>query len=80
MDTLANSWTIENPIAGGASIELRDSIQYAAVNGTLLIVSGGSNTDTTTSIVDQTIVYDVQSKSWKKYPNYEENPYGNRQM
>jgi hypothetical protein len=78
MDTLSNNWLIENSMSGGV-IEKRYDGQSATVDGTFLIVSGGFNDDTT-PIFDQTRVYNVRTNTWKKYPDYEESPYGNRQM
>jgi hypothetical protein len=80
MSTLANNWIVTTVETDTMEAESRQNSQYAAVDGKYLIISGGRNIDATARIVNQTIVYDIQTLSWKKYPDYEEPPYGSRQM
>jgi N-acetylneuraminic acid mutarotase len=82
MVTLANSWEVQPTVATDVNTgQLRYESQYVVVGGALLVVSGGRTDDESiAAIADQTIVYNVTSNSWQKYPNYMEAPYGNRQM
>jgi hypothetical protein len=81
MSTLRDSWKIVTPNTAGVNTEERGSCQYATVGGTRLVLSGCYNCISKGGpISNQTIVYDVETNSWKSYPNYLEQPYGNRQM
>jgi hypothetical protein len=81
MNDLQSKWQVETPHTAGVNTEDRKEGQCAVVGGTLLLLSAGySGSNTLHSIVDQTIAFDVESKSWKKYPNYMEGYFGNRQM
>jgi hypothetical protein len=81
MADLQNNWKVETPNTAGVNVEKRQYSQYAVVGGTQLLLSGGyGGANALTPIVDQTIAFDVESKSWKKYPNYIEGSFGNRQM
>jgi N-acetylneuraminic acid mutarotase len=81
MNDLGNNWKAISPNTAGVIVEKRTYSQTAVIGGTQLLLSGGfggANSDT--ALVDQTIVYDAESNSWKKYPNYIEGSFGNRQM
>jgi hypothetical protein len=81
MSDLQNNWKVETPNTAGVNTEKRRYSQCAVVGGTQLLLSGGyGGADALTPIVDQTIAFDVVTKSWKKYPNYLEGSFGNRQM
>lgn len=81
MSMLGDSWKVVIPDTAGVNTEERGSCQYAAIGGMRLVVSGCYNClSKGAPISDQTIVYDAETNSWKKYLNYTEQPYGNRQM
>jgi N-acetylneuraminic acid mutarotase len=80
MTELQDSWKIETPNTAGVNTEKRRGSQCGTV-GTKLVMSGGvGNADSDPAMVDQTIAYDVEDNTWKKYPNYVEGTFGNRQM
>jgi hypothetical protein len=80
MTELERFWQIETTDATGVNITgERQSPQFATVDVTCLVISDGYNEPSTISIVDQTIVSDSKSSSWKRYPNFTEKPFGNRQ-
>jgi hypothetical protein len=80
MSDLEKSWRIEALFTADVNTGKRRDCQYAVI-GTQLVISGGvSGTNSSIPMDHQTIAYDVQDKLWKKYPNYEDGIFGNRQM
>jgi N-acetylneuraminic acid mutarotase len=79
MSELQSNWKVVTPNTAGVNTERRESSQCAVVGGNLVLSGGFGGADIATHMVDQTIAYDSESNSWKKYPNYFEGNI-NRQM
>jgi N-acetylneuraminic acid mutarotase len=79
MSELGNNWKVVSPTTAGVNTEKRENSQHAVVDNLLVLSGGFGGADVLTHIVDQTIAYDSENNSWKKYPNYFEGNI-NRQM
>jgi hypothetical protein len=79
MTELENNWKPVIPNTAGINNQRRENSQCEAIEGTRLVLSGGYG-GTDVAMVDQTIVYNAEDNTWKKYANYMEGTFGNRQM
>lgn len=80
MSDLQNNWKVDTTNVYGVNTEKRRNSMSAVVGGNQLVISGGfGGVGTAVSIVNQTIAFNVETKSWKSYPNYMEGTI-NRQM
>jgi hypothetical protein len=77
---LQNKWTPFTAIYTGVGNTPRNEPQYMALPDGKRMVFNGGFTKYRTVLQDQSIVYDASIKSWSKYPDYSEYPYGSRQM
>jgi hypothetical protein len=77
---IQKKWMAVSSDTNGVNIQARYRPQAIALpDGNGFLISGGYSS-TTTSIVDQTIVYNASTNKWSKYQNFEDGSYGNRQM
>lgn len=77
---IQKKWMTVSSDTNGVNIQARYRPQAIALpDGNGFLISGGYSS-TSTSIVDQTIVYNASTNKWSKYQNFEDGSYGNRQM
>lgn len=77
---LETKWTSVTAITNGLDIKARVSAQSMVLkDGKTMLLSGGLNTDDN-KLVHQTIAFDAETSSWTSYPDYNEPPFGIRQM
>lgn len=77
---LSTKWELIPAYSNGVEMHLRESSQSMALpDGKTMLLSGGWNKELT-SLVSQTIAFDVDKNEWTEYPSYTEPPFGNRQM
>lgn len=78
---LENKWVTVNTAETSINMEHRTNQQSMQLSdGKNLLISGGLTLYTKPALKDQTIVFNADTLSWEAYPNYEEPPFGNRQM
>lgn len=80
MSEFENQWATESPNTAGISIPRRRDNQYAVVGSQLVLSGGSSNPEWDPGLVDQTIAYNADDNTWRSYPNYVEDNFGNRQI
>lgn len=81
MAELQGNWTLIQPNTNGVTVETRLNPQFAVISDSQMIFNGGfGGSGDNVPIQDQTIAYDASTNSWSKYANYNEAPYGDRQM
>ncbi|KAG2204941.1 hypothetical protein INT46_005367 [Mucor plumbeus] len=77
---IQKKWMTVSSDTNGVNIQARYRPQAIALpDGNGFLISGGYSS-TSTSIVDQTIVYNASTNKWSKYQNFEDGSYGNRQI
>lgn len=77
---IKDRWFTETPNTNGVDTQPRSFPQNIALpDGHRFLLSGGFN-GRSGSLADQTIVYEVLTKKWSKYANFEDGSFGNRQM
>ncbi|CAO0801565.1 unnamed protein product [Mucor circinelloides] len=77
---IKDRWFTETPNTNGVDTQPRSFSQNIALpDGHRFLLSGGFN-GRSGSLADQTIVYDVLTKKWSKYANFEDGSFGNRQI
>ncbi|KAI9365210.1 hypothetical protein BD770DRAFT_378033 [Pilaira anomala] len=79
-EELSTKWEPIPPYTNGVEMHLRESSQSMALpDGKTMLLSGGWNSEYT-SLISQTIAFNVDRNEWTEYPSYEEPPFGNRQI
>lgn len=78
---LENKWVTVNTAQTDIGMNHRTNQQSMQLaDGKTLLISGGYTVYTKPALKDQTIAFNAETLSWEAYPNYEEAPFGNRQM
>ncbi|KAG2213020.1 hypothetical protein INT47_011169 [Mucor saturninus] len=78
---LENKWVTVNTAQTDIGMNHRTNQQSMQLaDGKTLLISGGYTVYTKPALKDQTIAFNAETLSWEAYPNYEEAPFGNRQI
>lgn len=79
-EELKKKWAIVNTEINNLNIQARDTPQSMQLpDGKTLLIQGGFSRPNVTSNC-YTLAFNGETLSWNKYANYQESPYGNRQM
>lgn len=79
-DQLATKWNSISSDTNGVDLAVRTNpLGLALPDGENMVLIGGWNF-ASSRLKNHAIVFNAKSRKWTAYPNYQESPYGERQM